>query len=114
MANRLLYPLNTATRQVVDLSGMWKFCFDKQGNGEEEGYPCALPPHSVDMPVPASFADFFTEINAIKEAAISLKECRASDIILRLPVKKPTISLSVIKSAFEQIDKNAANCFSFE
>ena len=61
MANRLLYPLNTATRQVVDLSGMWKFCFDKQGNGEEEGYPCALPPHSVDMPVPASFADFFTD-----------------------------------------------------
>ena len=61
MANKLLYPRNTATRQVVDLSGMWKFCFDKTSEGEKKGYVSGLPKGAVDMPVPASFADFFTD-----------------------------------------------------
>ncbi len=61
MANKMLYPRNTATRQVVDLSGMWKFCFDKGGVGESKGYASALPNTAIDMPVPASFADFFTD-----------------------------------------------------
>ena len=61
MANKLLYPRNTATRQVVDLSGMWKFCFDKASDGEKKGYVNGLPAAAPDMPVPASFADFFTD-----------------------------------------------------
>ncbi len=61
MANKMLYPVNTATRQVVDLSGMWKFCFDKDGDGESKGYASGLPRTAIDMPVPAGFAEFFTD-----------------------------------------------------
>lgn len=61
MANKLLYPRNTSTRQVIDISGMWKFCFDKTSEGEKNGYAKGLPKTAIDMPVPASFADFFTD-----------------------------------------------------
>lgn len=60
MANKLLYPENTITRQVVDLSGMWKFCFDYKSEGNAKGYVNGLP-DAIQMPVPASFADFFTD-----------------------------------------------------
>lgn len=60
MANRYLYPENTVTRQVIDLSGMWKFAFDFNSEGEQENYKDGIP-DGILMPVPASFADFFTE-----------------------------------------------------
>ena len=74
--------------------------------------PSKNPESSSNFPCPkgcwasAGSADFLTDIYAIKEAAISLKEWRASDIILKLPVKKPAISLRVISSAFEHIEIN--------
>lgn len=60
MANRYLYPENTATRQVIDLSGMWKFAFDFNSEGEQKNYKDGIP-DGILLPVPASFADFFTE-----------------------------------------------------
>ncbi len=61
MANKMLYPRNTSARQVVDLSGMWRFCFDREACGQTSGYTSALPDTAIDIPVPASFADFFTD-----------------------------------------------------
>ena len=60
MANKMLYPQNTLTRQVVDLSGMWKFSFDFEDKGEERGYQNGLKDY-IDMPVPSSFNDYFTD-----------------------------------------------------
>lgn len=60
MANKYLYPQNSATRQVVDLSGMWKFAFDFESEGDKKNYKEGIP-DGIMLPVPASFADFFTE-----------------------------------------------------
>ena len=60
MANKYLYPQNSATRQVVDLSGMWKFAFDFESEGDAKDYKNGIP-DGILLPVPASFADFFTE-----------------------------------------------------
>lgn len=60
MEYSMLYPKNTATRRAVSLDGMWKFKFDKEEQGEREGWTKGLP-EPILMPVPASFADFFTD-----------------------------------------------------
>lgn len=60
MANKLLYPKITLTRQLVDLSGMWKFAFDLKSEGDKLDYKNGIP-SGIELPVPASFADFFTD-----------------------------------------------------
>jgi beta-glucuronidase len=60
MTQSLLYPRVTATRRVIDASGFWKFQFDPESKGETEGWINKLPA-PVSMPVPSSFADFFTD-----------------------------------------------------
>ena len=81
--------------------------------------PSKNPDNSSYFPCPkgwsssAGLEDFFTITNAINDAAISLRECKASDIMLKLPVKNPTVSLIVMRRAFEHTDRNAPNCFSF-
>lgn len=60
MANKLLYPKNTLTRSLIDLSGMWDFKFDFENNGVEKGYPKGFN-DGIDMPVPSSFQDLFTD-----------------------------------------------------
>jgi beta-glucuronidase len=55
-----LYPQASAARRVIDLSGMWKFKFDAESAGREQGWAGGLN-EVMDMPVPASFADFFTD-----------------------------------------------------
>jgi beta-glucuronidase len=60
MLSSSLYPRTSATRRVVDLSGFWKFQFDPESKGEAEGWTKKLP-SPITMPVPASFADFFTD-----------------------------------------------------
>lgn len=56
----VLFPVNTAARSAVSLDGMWKFSFDKEGKGCSENWMNGLP-ESVQMPVPASFSDVFTD-----------------------------------------------------
>lgn len=60
MTDSLLYPKNTLTRKVVSLDGFWKFKFDPEGIGREESWTDGLE-DTIDMPVPASFNDFFTD-----------------------------------------------------
>lgn len=56
----LLYPRMTASRRVVDMDGMWKIKFDFESQGDALGYEQGF--ESTDLiPVPASFADFYTE-----------------------------------------------------
>ncbi len=57
MANEMLYPKNTRCREVIDLSGMWKFCFGKK---EDSYYIAGLKEYEY-IPVPAAYNDFFTE-----------------------------------------------------
>ncbi len=56
-----LYPRTTAVRRLQSLDGTWDFQFDPKGEGETAGWPSLGLPDPIDMPVPASFADIFTD-----------------------------------------------------
>lgn len=60
MANKMLYPKNTKTRSLIDLSGMWKFKFDYDNNGELNNYQNELY-NAMLIPVPSTFNDLFVE-----------------------------------------------------
>lgn len=60
MERSLLYPAETRTRRAVSLDGIWRFRFDTEGRGLEDGWQNGLP-ESMAMPVPSSFADLFTD-----------------------------------------------------
>lgn len=55
-----LYPYNNELRTSLSLDGLWKFQFDPEGKGEKEQWFNGLP-DAIQMPVPASFSDFFTD-----------------------------------------------------
>ena len=55
-----LYPKNNHSRTVVSLDGMWHFRFDPESKGELEGWMNHLD-SAISVPVPASFADLFTD-----------------------------------------------------
>ncbi|WP_276928912.1 hypothetical protein [Herbinix luporum] len=57
MANKLLYPRNTATRRVLSMDGMWKFKFDYNSEGDLANWKNGLK-NATTIPVPASFNDF--------------------------------------------------------
>lgn len=59
----LLYPAETTTRRKTSLDGMWKFAFDPDKAGVENGWNSGLPAWT-ELPVPASFNDFFTNKDA--------------------------------------------------
>ena len=60
MVNTLLYPIDSLSRRAVSLNGMWGFELDPKGIGVKENWTEKLPcPDSI--PVPASFADFYTD-----------------------------------------------------
>ena len=62
MLNTLLYPIDSLSRRSVSLNGMWGFQLDPGSIGANEGWTKKLPaPDSI--PVPASFADFYTDKN---------------------------------------------------
>ncbi len=56
-----LYPCTNSYRTAISLDGMWKFQFDPQSIGLSDGWKDGLP-MPIDMPVPSSFADLFTEV----------------------------------------------------
>ena len=60
MNRSLLYPRATTTRRLIGLDGMWRFSFDPESKGVEDGWALELP-SSLSMPVPASFCDLFTD-----------------------------------------------------
>ena len=60
MANKLLYPVNTLKRSLIDLSGMWDFKFDFENKGDSLNYKNGFN-DAISIPVPSSYQDFFTE-----------------------------------------------------
>ena len=62
MVHTLLYPIDSVSRRAVSLNGMWGFQLDPARSGQEQAWTKKLPvPDSI--PVPASFADFYTDKN---------------------------------------------------
>ena len=57
----LLYPVRNRFRDERKLDGLWRFSFDREEKGESEGWTKGLPKSAINMPVPASFNDFFTD-----------------------------------------------------
>ncbi|ERL64985.1 beta-glucuronidase [Schleiferilactobacillus shenzhenensis] len=60
MEKEMLYPVINACRTEQKLDGMWQFKFDALGVGGHEHWPAGLP-QAQEIPVPASFNDFFTD-----------------------------------------------------
>ncbi|MBN1468677.1 MAG: beta-glucuronidase [Fusobacteriaceae bacterium] len=55
-----LYPINNEYRITQNLDGMWYMQFDQESKGIDDGWTNGLP-NPISIPVPASFADFFTD-----------------------------------------------------
>ena len=53
----MLYPRESETREVRDLSGIWAFRADKQGAGFAEEWYAKPLRDAIPMPVPASYND---------------------------------------------------------
>ncbi|MCM1989154.1 beta-glucuronidase [Oceanirhabdus seepicola] len=60
MKNSFLYPVDTCTRRVVDISGIWKFKVDKNNEGRAKGWKDGLVDTTL-MAVPSSYNDIFTD-----------------------------------------------------
>lgn len=60
MEKELLYPLTNKFRFDQKLDGLWDFKFDEGKIGQQEKWTLGLP-EAMQMPVPASFNDFFTD-----------------------------------------------------
>lgn len=60
MRSSLLYPINSTSRRAVSLNGMWRFKFDPKSEGTEKNWTSGLKDYDM-LPVPASFADFYTD-----------------------------------------------------
>lgn len=56
----MLYPVNTVTRRVISLNGMWKFKLDPKSEGIKKGWINGLPNADL-IPMPSSFADLYTD-----------------------------------------------------
>ena len=56
----MLFPRITSSRRLINLDGMWKILFDKDGIGEQIGYANGFESKDL-IPVPSSFAEFYTE-----------------------------------------------------
>ncbi|MDO5136270.1 MAG: beta-glucuronidase [Eubacteriales bacterium] len=54
-----LYPVDNEVRKAKLLDGLWKFQFDPEARGMEEGWHERGLPEGISMPVPSSFNDLF-------------------------------------------------------
>jgi beta-glucuronidase len=57
----LLYPCVNHYRESYSLDGLWYFQFDPEDIGQGQYWPQDGLPAPIDMPVPGSFADIFTD-----------------------------------------------------
>lgn len=57
----MLYPYESSTREVKSLDGVWDFCPDAEGVGEQERWFETGLPQKLHMPVPASYNDITTD-----------------------------------------------------
>ncbi len=57
----MLYPYESSTREVKTLDGVWDFCPDAEGVGEQQRWFETGLPRRMHMPVPASYNDITTD-----------------------------------------------------
>lgn len=55
-----LYPQDTSTRRVTDISGIWKFKVDSKNEGRTSHWKDGLT-DTIEMAVPSSYNDIFTD-----------------------------------------------------
>ena len=60
MIDTLLYPIDSVSRRAVSLNGLWGFQLDPKSKGLQNAWTEKLPSPD-EIPVPASFADFYTD-----------------------------------------------------
>jgi beta-glucuronidase len=60
----MLRPRETATRERKSLDGLWRFAFDVDGRGRQEGWWRQSLADAREIPVPASFNDVFATAEA--------------------------------------------------
>jgi beta-glucuronidase len=56
----LLFPVQNEHRHVIDISGIWRFRIDEHNIGRTECWQNGVP-DTIDMAVPASYNDVFTD-----------------------------------------------------
>jgi beta-glucuronidase len=62
MMPRMLYPLETATRELKSLDGIWRLCFDRRHQGLTERYGDGIPSQAaLEVAVPGSVNEQVTE-----------------------------------------------------
>ncbi|MDU4974354.1 MAG: beta-glucuronidase, partial [Hungatella hathewayi] len=57
----MLYPYESRSREVKDISGVWRFKLDRDGVGMKERWYEKKLEGSIPMPVPASYNDITQE-----------------------------------------------------
>ena len=62
----MLHPFPSATRTVVDLSGIWNVSFDFKKEGEKKKWHKGVP-KDRECAVPSSYNDLFTELEELQE-----------------------------------------------
>jgi beta-glucuronidase len=63
---KMLKPQYSATRELLNLDGLWKFKVDFENSGFDQGWATDGLDTSLQAPVPASYNDIFTDV-AIRE-----------------------------------------------
>lgn len=58
----MLRPADTSTRERKNLNGLWRFRLDTEGMGRREQWQSERLEGAVDMAVPSSFNDLFTDL----------------------------------------------------
>ena len=59
----MLYPKESETREVKNLSGVWKFKVDRENTGLEEAWYSKPLEDTIPMPVPSSYNDVTQDIS---------------------------------------------------
>ncbi|MBX0356843.1 beta-glucuronidase [Halobacillus sp. Nhm2S1] len=57
----MLYPIETQSRRVKNLNGIWSFQLDQAGRGEKDNWQDGQLTDPIPMPVPSSFNDITTQ-----------------------------------------------------
>jgi beta-glucuronidase len=58
----MLYPQESETREVKDLSGLWRFRPDRAGAGRRDSWYAEPLRDTIEMPVPASYNDLTQDV----------------------------------------------------
>ena len=59
----MLYPQESESREIKDLSGIWRFRADKDGCGRRDSWFAAPLRDTIPMPVPCSYNDVTQDVS---------------------------------------------------